>query len=49
MKEQAIGYAEDESERELTMQHWPFDDHDETESRDRSVHPAIIFAVCSSS
>ncbi|GAB7324310.1 hypothetical protein MBLNU13_g08275t1 [Cladosporium sp. NU13] len=32
MKEQTIGYAEDENERELTMRHcWPFDDHDETE------------------
>jgi hypothetical protein len=31
MKEQAIAYAEDESEQELTIRHWPFDDHDETE------------------
>ena len=30
-KEQAIAYAEDVSEREMTVRHWPFDDHDETE------------------
>lgn len=31
MKEQAIAYADDENERELTIRHWPFDDHDEME------------------
>lgn len=31
MKEQAIAYAETELERDLTVRHWPFDDHDETE------------------
>jgi len=31
MKEQAIAYAENETERELTVRHWPFDDHDEAE------------------
>lgn len=31
MKEQAFGYAEDENELELTVRHWSFDDHDETE------------------
>jgi len=31
MKAQAIGDADDESEREMTVRHWPFDDHDEDE------------------
>ena len=31
MKEQAIAYAENEAERDLTVRHWPFDDHDEAE------------------
>jgi hypothetical protein len=31
VKEQAIACAEDEVERELTVRHWPFDDHDEVE------------------
>lgn len=31
MKEQALAYAENEVERVLTLQHWPFDDHDEGE------------------
>lgn len=30
MKEQAIAFAENELERDLTVRHWPFDDHDET-------------------
>ncbi|KAI7235366.1 hypothetical protein KC330_g4311 [Hortaea werneckii] len=29
MKAQALGYAENEWEREMTEQHWPFDDFDE--------------------
>ncbi|KAI7211688.1 hypothetical protein KC333_g7551 [Hortaea werneckii] len=29
MKVQALGYAENEWEREMTKQHWPFDDFDE--------------------
>lgn len=31
MKEEAIAYAETELERDLTIRHWPFDDHDEPE------------------
>ncbi|KAM0717867.1 hypothetical protein Q7P37_006199 [Cladosporium fusiforme] len=31
MKKQAIEYAESDAERELTIRHWPFDDHDEDE------------------
>jgi hypothetical protein len=31
MKAQALGYAEDDHEREMTRQHWPFDDFDEDE------------------
>ncbi|KAI6890721.1 hypothetical protein KC318_g14416 [Hortaea werneckii] len=29
MKTQALGYAENEWEREMIEQHWPFDDFDE--------------------
>lgn len=49
MREQAIGYAEDENERELTVRHWPFDDHDETEWYENSIYPAILVAGCGSS
>lgn len=31
MKDMAIGYAENDFEREMTVRHWPFDDHDEKE------------------
>ncbi|KAI5362917.1 putative protein kinase [Septoria linicola] len=31
MKEEALGYADDDLEREMTARHWPFDDFDEEE------------------
>ncbi|KZF25763.1 kinase subdomain-containing protein [Xylona heveae TC161] len=31
MKAEAIGYAENDFEREMTVRHWPFSDHDERE------------------
>ncbi|USW56979.1 Putative protein kinase domain, aminoglycoside phosphotransferase [Septoria linicola] len=31
MKEEALGYAHDDLEREMTARHWPFDDFDEEE------------------
>ena len=31
MKRQAVGYADSEFEREMTLRHWPFEDHDEKE------------------